>query len=256
MNKVLCLDNYSSFNIIRYIGGTMNQKWYIDKNGVKVKPCSVCKRVLPYKKPYYYTRGKGKWAAYCSECSNKKSKKYNKTSQTRKNYHPFTKDGVEYKQCTKCDISYPHTFEYFDHSSAGKGGFLSTCRKCRLDYNHKFSERKWAWQLYINARTSTRRYNLEIMNIDEQYILDLFKSQNEKCYWLGIKMKPSSTKKYPFQPSLDRLDRTKGYVKGNVVLCCFSANFGRNENTEESWKQFLLDMKSNLDYGQWNEKQN
>ena len=92
------------------------------------------------------------------------------------------------------------------------------------------------------------------MNINEDYILGLYEFQRGKCYWLGVDMIPSSTKKYPFQPSLDRLDRSRGYIMGNVVLCCFAANFGRNENSESNWKDFLLNMKSNLNYGQWNGK--
>jgi hypothetical protein len=252
--EIILLDNISPFDIIMYVGEPMpanNVKWYIDENGEKVKPCSQCKRVLPYRKPYYSTRGNGKWSAYCTECANKKSKKYNKTSQTRKSYYPFVENGTEYKQCTKCDEIYPHTFEYYDHSSGGKGGFLATCRKCRLNYNHEFAERKWALQLYFNAKRSTQRYGFEPMDIDEEYILDLYSAQKGKCYWLGVDLVPSRLKKYPFQPSLDRLDRHRGYVQDNVVLCCFAANFGRNENTEDSWKEFLLRMMEELNYEQW-----
>jgi hypothetical protein len=38
---------------------------------------------------------------------------------------------------------------------------------------------------------------------------------------------------------LDRLDRNKGYIKDNVVLTCYSANIGRNENDVETWKNFI-----------------
>lgn len=255
MNRVSWLDNNSPMDIIMYIGDNMpanNIKWYIDENGIKVKPCSVCKRILPYEKPYYSTRGNGKWSAYCNECSNKKSKKYNKTDKTRTNYSPFHVDGILYKQCTKCHNGYPLTLEYFDSSSEGHNGFSAQCKQCRLKYNHEYMERRWALGLFNNARASTRTYKLEPMTIDEKYILDLYEYQNGKCYWMGINMIPSSLKKYPFQPSLDRIDRSRGYVKGNVVLCCFAANFGRNENDEMSWKSFLIKLKDELNYDQWN----
>lgn len=228
----------------------MNQKWYINEDGVKVKPCSSCGRHLPYTLEYYTTRGSGKWSAYCKECSRVISKKYNKTDKTRKKGLIFNFAGSEYKVCTKCEEMLPHTFEFFDKASLGQGGFRSDCRKCRLAYNRGFSERRWAWQLYNNARQSSNRLGLP-MDITEEYILGLYKQQDGRCYWLGLDMIPSSQRKSPLQPSLDRLDRRVGYVQGNVVLCCFTANFGRNDNTEEEWKQFLERMISKLDYSQW-----
>jgi hypothetical protein len=40
-------------------------------------------------------------------------------------------------------------------------------------------------------------------------------------------------------PSVDRLDATKGYVKGNVVLTTRFANLGRGNFDGESFRQFI-----------------
>ena len=67
----------------------------------------------------------------------------------------------------------------------------------------------------------------------------MYKNQKGLCYWFKIPLIPSNNSKHPQQPSLDRLDRNKGYTKDNVVLTCYSANIGRNENNLETWKNFL-----------------
>jgi len=68
----------------------------------------------------------------------------------------------------------------------------------------------------------------------------MYEKQNGLCYWFNVPLIPSNCSKHPQQPSLDRIDRNKGYTKNNVVLTCYSANIGRNENDVETWKNFLL----------------
>jgi hypothetical protein len=82
--------------------------------------------------------------------------------------------------------------------------------------------------------------------IDENFVLELFEKQNGLCYWFKVKLQPSSEPKYPWQPSLDRLDRTKGYEPENVVLACYSANIGRNTASAEIFNMFVIDLKMAL----------
>jgi hypothetical protein len=69
--------------------------------------------------------------------------------------------------------------------------------------------------------------------------------QNGLCHWFKIPLIPSHQKKHPQQPSLDRLDNNKGYTKDNVVLCCYSANIGRNEIDLGTWRTFLKLLLNN-----------
>lgn len=118
----------------------------------------------------------------------------------------------------------------------------------------KLKSQERGLRLWINRLLShTKKRNCEnTLSINE--ILEIYKKQNGLCYWFKVPLLPSLTKKHPQQPSIDRLDRFKGYTKDNVVLSCYAANIGRNETDVDVWKHFILllfkqELKENkIDY--------
>jgi hypothetical protein len=85
---------------------------------------------------------------------------------------------------------------------------------------------------------STKRRNFEnTLTVDE--ILEVYQNQGGLCYWFNVPLIPTLTNKHPQQPSIDRLDRFKGYTKDNVVLTCYAANIGRNETSVDIWQNFI-----------------
>lgn len=128
------------------------------------------------------------------------------------------------------------------------------CKKCTLQITREYKKNKRKdsnfkkteqikqkerrirlWQnTLINDSKRGREHNLTVNDINEMY-----EKQNGLCHWFKIPLIPSDKLKHPQQPSLDRLDGNKGYTKDNVVLCCYSANIGRNENDLETWQNFV-----------------
>lgn len=153
-----------------------------------------------------------------------------------------------HKFCTDCNQL--KNIDDFYKSQRG-----SKCIECKLKITREYKRNKRknkSYRLLESKKQKERRVRLWMNTLihDSKYrktdhtltvdeLRDIFEKQNGLCYWFKIPLIPSEHKKHPQQPSIDRLDRTKGYTKDNVVLCCYSANIGRNDNDLEIWTDFI-----------------
>ena len=148
------------------------------------------------------------------------------------------------KECSACEIVKPVC--EFKKRILFIDGYSSKCKKCEYEITTNsrkaYELKNWIKKLFQSAKHHSKT---EIL-IDENFVLELFEKQNGLCYWFKVKLQPSSESKYPWQPSLDRLDRAKGYEPGNVVLACYSANIGRNTTSAEIFNMFVLDLRMAL----------
>jgi hypothetical protein len=150
----------------------------------------------------------------CNFCNETKSiDDFYKSQSGKKCISCFLKIGREYKKQKRENIEF---------------------RKSEGEKQKERRIRLWQNTLIHDSRFRGIKNSLTVDDIN-----DLFEKQNGLCYWFKIPLIPSYKLKHPQQPSLDRLDTTKGYTKDNVVLCCYSANIGRNENSQEVWEEFL-----------------
>lgn len=148
----------------------------------------------------------------------------------------------EMKKCLHCQKEYPKTSEYFwsAYSKArGKSYLRSKCKKCsyKLDKEYrkanaeKFRETQRRWTqspkgAYKSLKNSTRGYKVKIT---QQKFMEWYKSQPKKCYYCGIKENQLQlvSDKYNnrvYRLTVDRADNIKGYVLGNLKLCCLRCN--------------------------------
>lgn len=153
------------------------------------------------------------------------------------------------RQCSKCgEVKSDNDFYQSQRGNRCKECILIGTRKYkrkkRMDPEHRKMEgvkqkerrvRLWQNTLIHDSKHRKVENTLTVQDINE-----MFDKQNGLCYWFKIPLIPSNDSKHPQQPSLDRLDRTKGYTLDNVVLTCYSANIGRNETSVEDWEKFLI----------------
>ena len=129
---------------------------------------------------------------------------------------------------------------------------------CKMNALYKRADGTWA----INSSTNKRRMTKEgclfgvaagvnskewkpsKLLITAEELEEVWKEQGEVCYWFKIpldfdllyKDHPDWCKKHPLAPSVDKIDDEGDYEKGNVVISCRFANFGRNVYPFEKMK--------------------
>ena len=158
------------------------------------------------------------------------------------------------QQCSKCKKIKSVT----DFYESQRGTKCKECilkvtrdykRKKRLDPEHRkkegISQKERRVRLWQNTLIHDSKHRKIENTLTVEDINEMMEKQNGLCYWFKIPLIPSNKKKHPQQPSLDRLDSNKGYTKDNVVLCCYSANIGRNENELGTWETFLKLLLNN-----------
>lgn len=119
--------------------------------------------------------------------------------------------------------------------------YLSTNREKRTQEGWRKKKEytsKWFDKISVEkrmiyaARTRAKVKGLEF-NISEEDIV-----VPEFCPYLGFKLERSPKVKSPNSPSLDRIDNSKGYVKGNVQVISNKANVMKQDVSVETLVKF------------------
>jgi len=107
------------------------------------------------------------------------------------------------------------------------------CRKCFREREVKKYEKEKS-EISIDRTISkklvvARRHAKERrreFSLTKEYVISLWEIQCKKCFYSGIEMKTqiSSSGELNKSVSIDRIDSSKGYIEGNIVLCCSFVN--------------------------------
>jgi hypothetical protein len=121
------------------------------------------------------------------------------------------------KECTKCGLNKPiNEFRRKDRNH---------CKECERAYQNQKKLDQPEQYLYTRAKTRAKKAGKEFnLTLDDLVI-------PTHCPYLGIPLVISKKAPGPNSPSIDRIDATKGYVKGNVVICSYRANAIKNDAT-------------------------
>lgn len=182
---------------------------------------------------------------YCLECNTllgKRQKKF--CSRKCMNIHNARILGAQrreeipdrYKTCNHCNQSLNlnkfSLIDKWDYNSETK----DTCKKCSktIQQTEKLN-RDWkvdaAKLLYKNIKSRCKRIGREFsIELDDIII-------PEKCPVFGFDLKRENRETWMCAPSVDRIDSSKGYIKGNVTVVSRRANILKRDATVEELEQ-------------------
>lgn len=116
-------------------------------------------------------------------------------------------------------------------------------------YRIKKTNEPWI-MAYRNTKTRARSKGLEF-NLTEDYLKGIW---SDTCPVLGIKLQSAvfeqgngrshKSKPQDSSPTIDRIDSTKGYVQGNVIVMSYRANMIKNCGTLDEHKKIVEFLSS------------
>lgn len=123
-------------------------------------------------------------------------------------------------------------------------------------YNHnlkygsnldKYSDFKW----YIKTIKLHSKKRNHIFDVDVEYLKELWEKQNGICpityKKLELRNHRYNNKSQPYSASLDRIDNSKGYIKGNIRFVALIYNYARNTFSDQDVIDFCkIVAKNNL----------
>lgn len=83
-----------------------------------------------------------------------------------------------------------------------------------------------------------RKKNIDF-DIDIEYLKDVFEAQGGKCVVTGVDLIHASNINKNYMASVDRIDSSKGYVRGNIRFVSATVNYAKSDQTEEQLQEFL-----------------
>lgn len=184
---------------------------------------------------------------YCLECNfllGKRQKKF--CSRKCMNVYNAREFGMKnreenpnrYKSCKECNQSLNlNKFSLIEKWNVSSGT-KDICKKCSIKIRQTEKlNRDWrvdaARLLYKNIKSRCKRLNREFSIDLEDIIIP------EKCPVFGFELKRENKQTWMSAPSVDRIDSSKGYIKGNVTVVSRRANILKRDATVEELEQLF-----------------
>lgn len=139
-----------------------------------------------------------------------------------------------HRECNRCGEL--KNSEHFSPFKNGRNGLYPICKTCRTEDSKKqWKAKPVPAKILDRCKSRSTKHGIEF-NLTIEDIPDI----PDLCPVFGVPM----TGRY--KPSIDRIDSTKGYVKGNVQIISLRANTLKNDATPEEIKMLSDFLNSTI----------
>lgn len=219
-----------------------------DNSPTVCSKCKITKEISDFYKHSRRNDGAIRYKPFCKKCRSKGPRK----TWIKSKHENRIELG---EQCCKmCQLKKPLN-EFYTNGTYHDGTIIyrTRCKLCvnlvlakqsAQKYKTKAEKLSASAKNYIAAlhnRSSKRKLHLGF-NIDCEYLNDLYQKQNGQCAISGVLMTYQAGQgRVKTNISLDRIDSSKGYIKGNVHLVCDLINTMKsNISLDEFYKWCAL----------------
>lgn len=146
------------------------------------------------------------------------------------------------KICSICGLEKDENEFYNRSYISNKGNITKDCRciKCNNKYRQIKRLETYEGAILASAKYRAKKKHLEF-NLELSDIII-----PEYCPILKVRLSHGERGNYRYTPSIDRLDNTKGYVKGNIRIISMQANKMKSDSTNEELRIFSNNILSYL----------
>jgi hypothetical protein len=242
------------------------EKTLLEKYGVKNANdiTGIKDKIKDIKNQRYTKEQQEKFLEKCHEGSKKRWEEYR--NEKRPFLYLLKKEGKA--KCKYCNEEKNiDRFQKYKSDYTSEELYEIKCYDCKYKdraiklENKKFTIEEFLLYLFKDCKTANKnrkRSKLEkfkVFDITHEDLIEEWNKQNGKCFYSGRNMvynyskKDYSTEKYNYNPekaSIDRIDSSKGYIKGNIVLCCARANTIKMDLSFDDFKDWIKDINNTI----------
>ncbi len=210
------------------------------------KQCTNCKIVLSIDK-FYKDKGRlSGLCGICKQCAILRSEMYikNNIKLVKKRRKLEYRNNIEkHRQCSKKYYS-----KNKKHADNRVKLWCKNNKEKRATIRKKYNDS--ANGIITNIMCSLKAHDKRkklLTDINKNDILELKKKQNNKCVYTGIELQWNNNNR-KFRVSIDRIDSTKGHIKGNCQLVILPINYLKSNMSEAEFKLVLEIIKNPEEY--------